>query len=221
MATYVYDFATTGCGLRPPSKAALLKAQGEKASQQKIVLRGIGTYQFYVGAKAAYIHAIMAPVLLMAVGVLLATIVQKYTLIDAIYWVAVTFTTVGYGDLVPDTTPERIYTMALMCIATTSVGATISRYSSISAPIIIISPQSPFLVALLSDLLHSLLPFPSSTYLPQVREALGRTAHPQDELPTQADDVDERLRVESQHGRPGDHRGGLHPENAGRFWLDR
>ena len=71
MATYVYDFATTGCGLRPPSKAALLKAQGEKASQQKIILRGIGTYQFYVGAKAAYIHAIMAPVLLMAVGVLL------------------------------------------------------------------------------------------------------------------------------------------------------
>jgi voltage-gated potassium channel Kch len=102
---------------------------------QTVVLRGLDLRLerrvYIVGASAAYVHALLSPLLLFSLGVLLATVVQRYTLIDAIYWLSITMTTIGYGDLVPSTWVEKLYTMLLMLLASTAVAATVGKFEKL------------------------------------------------------------------------------------------
>jgi voltage-gated potassium channel len=49
-------------------------------------------------------------VLLILVGTVFYSLVEGWSLVDSFYFSVVTLTTVGYGDLSPDTTPAKLFT---------------------------------------------------------------------------------------------------------------
>ena len=111
---------------------AAVKGQDADAHEQEVVLRGLEDKTFIVGSKWAYIHATLAPLMMASVAIMLSVSVQGFTVINSAYWVIITFTTIGYGDLLPETVFEKLYTMALMLLATSAVSATISRFGTLS-----------------------------------------------------------------------------------------
>ena len=48
--------------------------------------------------------------LIYLIGVLFYVYVEDFSLVDAIYFVAVTISTVGYGDIIPKTNIGRLFT---------------------------------------------------------------------------------------------------------------
>lgn len=50
----------------------------------------------------------------MAAAAIAYSLIEKTDLIDALYWVIVTATTLGYGDLSPHTTPGKVLTAVLI-----------------------------------------------------------------------------------------------------------
>lgn len=109
---------------------AAVKKEGEH--KQEVVLAGLNDKSFNVGAQAAYVHATLAPLMMAVVGVMLSMVVQSFSLNDSVYWVIITFTTIGYGDLLPSTVFEKAYTMVLMLLATSAVAATIARFRTLA-----------------------------------------------------------------------------------------
>lgn len=68
------------------------------------------------------------------VGVHDSTIYQQY--VTSLYWAFTTMVTVGYGDITPSTTAERVYSMCAMMLASgvfaytiNSIGTIVSRYN--------------------------------------------------------------------------------------------
>ncbi len=49
-------------------------------------------------------------VLLLLIGTVFYSLVEGWSLVDSFYFSVVTLTTVGYGDLSPDTTPAKLFT---------------------------------------------------------------------------------------------------------------
>lgn len=52
-----------------------------------------------------------AVLLLLSAGALFYTLVERWTVIDALYFCVVTLTTVGYGDLAPETDLGKLFTI--------------------------------------------------------------------------------------------------------------
>ena len=67
-----------------------------------------------------------------------ATVGEKY--VNALYWVITTMATVGYGDIKPQTTEERIIAIVIMVISATiyafiinDIGHIVTRYNLLAA----------------------------------------------------------------------------------------
>ena len=58
---------------------------------------------------------------------------QECQVVDAFYFAVVTSTTVGYGDLVPQDTSHKLYTMVFMPLAATTLAATVERFDKLNA----------------------------------------------------------------------------------------
>ena len=61
--------------------------------------------------KRDFIYLILAILSVMTVGALLFSYLESWSLIDSFYFVTMTATTVGYGDLTPSTPVSKVVTM--------------------------------------------------------------------------------------------------------------
>ena len=105
--------------------------QTKKRHVQEFILQGLGGKSFLVGATFAKVHATLAPLMMAVMGVALCMVLNHFTLVDSVYWVIITFTTIGYGDLLPHTVLEKAVTMVLMLLATSALAATIARFRAL------------------------------------------------------------------------------------------
>ncbi|KAH3877237.1 hypothetical protein DPMN_001099, partial [Dreissena polymorpha] len=55
---------------------------------------------------------------------------QKLTLFQSIYFTIVTFSTVGYGDILPDIWPSQLFTIAMICVAVAFIPMQIQTIAS-------------------------------------------------------------------------------------------
>lgn len=62
-----------------------------------------------------------------------ARVTRIDTYVEALYWTITTLTTVGYGDITPASTPQRIYTMLVMIAGVGSYGYLIANMASFLA----------------------------------------------------------------------------------------
>lgn len=64
------------------------------------------------GARDPRVRPLFAAVLLLlSAGTMFYTLVERWTVIDALYFCVVTLTTVGYGDLAPQTDAGKLFTV--------------------------------------------------------------------------------------------------------------
>jgi len=52
-----------------------------------------------------------------------------------LYWVIMTFTTIGYGDIVPKSTRAQLYAIAVMCMGSASFGGVVSACTHITSKV--------------------------------------------------------------------------------------
>merc|ERR1711865_1254362 len=52
----------------------------------------------------------------MGAGVLFFVLQKKWNLIDRVYFTVLTLTTIGYGDMAPETTTEKIFTTCYVLV---------------------------------------------------------------------------------------------------------
>ena len=62
------------------------------ATPHVVELAGLNRKTHEVGARWAYLHALVGPLLLILVGVVLSYWMHTYTLVDSLYWTTVTMT---------------------------------------------------------------------------------------------------------------------------------
>ena len=96
-----------------------------------VELTVLGGSTVKVSGEWAMVHALLGPLLLGGIGVLLSLWVHQYLLSDAVYWTIITMTTVGYGDLLPETAIQKLYTMVFMPLAATTLAATVERFEKL------------------------------------------------------------------------------------------
>jgi voltage-gated potassium channel len=82
--------------------------------------------------KPAFISAVTALLGLLAFGTIIYHYLEGWSWIESLYFVVVTLTTVGYGDLHPTTDLSRLVTISFILIgvsiAVTSISVIGSRY---------------------------------------------------------------------------------------------
>ena len=105
---------------------------GTTDSEQRFEIKGLGDQTHSLGPTGAYVHAFLSPLVLMLVGFVAAHYLKGFSPIDAAYWVVITTLTVGYGDLVPHSLLDKIFTMVFMLLGTSALAATLIRVEKIS-----------------------------------------------------------------------------------------
>lgn len=99
----------TFVGQSPAQKTAAPAADGSPEKKS-----GGGNPLYYaLGAFVAYL----------GIGGLFYTEVCGYTWLDSFYFAVVTFTTVGYGDVLPDTTASKMFTCVFAFVGVSLIGA--------------------------------------------------------------------------------------------------
>jgi voltage-gated potassium channel len=75
-----------------------------------------------------------APALLVAslliVGIVFYTLVEGWTVVDAVYFSAMSLATVGYGDLVPDTDVGKLFTVVYVLAG---IGILVSFFTALAS----------------------------------------------------------------------------------------
>jgi hypothetical protein len=66
-------------------------------------------------------------VFLMVLGVIVSMAIEKWSIVDAVYFVCVSATTVGYGDLVPTSDGMKFFSIAWLIFLTLGLGNAISE----------------------------------------------------------------------------------------------
>lgn len=67
------------------------------------------------------LHLLILVVLVIFLGALGFSAIERHSLLDSIYWVVITLSTVGYGDYVPTTQTGKIFTALLIVIGWLSI----------------------------------------------------------------------------------------------------
>jgi voltage-gated potassium channel len=67
---------------------------------------------------------------LLVVGAIFYTLVEGWTVVDAIYFSAMSLATVGYGDLVPETDIGKLFTVVYVI---TGIGILVSFFTALTA----------------------------------------------------------------------------------------
>lgn len=82
--------------------------------------------------KPAFVSALTALIGLLAFGTIVYHYLEDWSWVESLYFVVVTLTTVGYGDLHPTTEISRLFTILFILIgvsiAVTSISVIGSRY---------------------------------------------------------------------------------------------
>ena len=102
------------------------------SSTHIVEVAGYGGVTYEVGSDWAYVHALMGPTMLCTVGILLSAYLHSYSWCDSVYWTIITMTTVGYGDLVPESFVQKLYTVIFMPVAATTLAATVERFDKLN-----------------------------------------------------------------------------------------
>lgn len=82
--------------------------------------------------KYLYRYLVIAVVLILIMGTIFYHFVEKWSWVDAYYFSVVTLSTIGYGDLTPQTTVGKLFTTFYIfigvAIITTFISAMIQRW---------------------------------------------------------------------------------------------
>ena len=74
-----------------------------------------------LGIVGQYVHAVLGPLICMAIGGTAGYFVHGWSALDSLYWAVVSITTVGFGDLAPSRDLEKVFAIAFLPIATAAL----------------------------------------------------------------------------------------------------
>jgi len=78
--------------------------------------------------------------LILASGTIFYTTVEKFTVVDALYFSVATLATVGYGDLAPKSDIGKLFTVLFMFVG---IGVFVALFTQIAQNIIKAKPTDP------------------------------------------------------------------------------
>merc|ERR1712054_351229 len=91
---------------------------------------GAGTPQ--LDTQAQYINVLVGPIVLILITALVAYYQFHDDFVGAIYFSVITMTTVGYGDMVPETWSSKLFMIVLMPTATAALTFAVSESGKIA-----------------------------------------------------------------------------------------
>ena len=106
-------------GLWDQQEQAILKAVDENKQDEELELKKPSPHVYQV--------SIGFIIILMVLGVGVAMAVEKWSFTDAVYFVCVSATTVGYGDLVPTSDGMKFFAIVWLIFLTLGLGNAISE----------------------------------------------------------------------------------------------
>lgn len=78
-----------------------------------------------------YLRACIGPVFLSFFGVLYANFALHYNPIDSLYWSMITMTTIGFGDIAPNSPMTKIFAIVYLPLAVTALADALAAISAI------------------------------------------------------------------------------------------
>ena len=75
---------------------------------------------------AKYLSLLFGPILLLIAGILVFSYLQGLDSIDGLYFVLISMTTIGYGDICPEETFAKLAAVVFLPVATSALASTIS-----------------------------------------------------------------------------------------------
>jgi len=94
-----------------------------------------------LGVVGQYVHAVLGPLVFLAIGAVVGYFVHGWSVVDSLYWSVVSTTTVGYGDLLPENDAEKYFAIVFLPLATAALVSGANNFFRASLRISIIDTK--------------------------------------------------------------------------------